>query len=248
MQTFSQSDSTKIFGWVLADARLERKFVTDAKVLLYEGTSVHEAISDSKGYYSFNLNKLLDTAIINVQLNKSSTTGSPNDKLFVPTNTKTKLVFGQNNSLKHNIILKISTNCRSIPEINFAFNSLKLIYDTLNNNSADPNYEDRSPDAAIGAIISVLTDNPNIVAELSGHCDSREKSILSNKRAEFIKSELVKNGINPKRLICKGYGSTKPIYETSTINKAVDKTEKNLYHQRNRRVTMRVVSTDFKDN
>lgn len=99
LQTFSQSDSTKIFGWVLVDARLERKFVTDAKVFLYEGTSVHEAITDSKGYYSFNLNKLLDTAVINVQLNKSSTTGSPNDKLFVPTNTKTKLVFGQNNSL-----------------------------------------------------------------------------------------------------------------------------------------------------
>jgi len=230
--TFGQVDSTKIYGWVLAEAQLEKKFVRNATINLYCGKFIYETVSDSNGYYSFNINKFLDTVILKVQINKGTTTGSNNDRLFAPSDTRIKLVTTKGTPLKHIFNLKISTGCGSLPEINFKFNSIKLVVDTV---------------SGISIIASILKDNPNIVAEISAHCDIREKSILSNKRADFVISELVKNGIDPKRLVSKGYGSTQPLIPLDIIKKAKTIEEKEQLFQKNRRAVIRVLTFDFKD-
>jgi peptidoglycan-associated lipoprotein len=64
------------------------------------------------------------------------------------------------------------------------------------------------------AMEKVLNDNPNIKVEIGAHTDPRNtveyNDILSQKRAESVVSHMVKSGIDPKRLIAKGYGERIP--------------------------------------
>lgn len=57
-------------------------------------------------------------------------------------------------------------------------------------------------------------------AEIAGHTDNvgqdNENMLLSQKRAESVKAWLVKKGIQPARLIAKGYGATQPVADNST--------------------------------
>lgn len=57
-------------------------------------------------------------------------------------------------------------------------------------------------------------------AEIAGHTDNvgqgNDNMILSQKRAESVKAWLVKKGIQPARLIAKGYGATQPVADNST--------------------------------
>ncbi|CAN5481478.1 hypothetical protein BH10BAC2_BH10BAC2_23110 [soil metagenome] len=57
-------------------------------------------------------------------------------------------------------------------------------------------------------------------AEIAGHTDNvgqdNDNMILSQKRAETVKAWLVKKGIQPARLIAKGYGATQPVADNST--------------------------------
>lgn len=61
----------------------------------------------------------------------------------------------------------------------------------------------------------VLNDNPNIKVEIGAHTDPRNtveyNDILSQKRAESVVKHMVKNGIDPKRLVAKGYGERIPL-------------------------------------
>ena len=56
--------------------------------------------------------------------------------------------------------------------------------------------------------------------EIAGHTDNvgadNENLLLSQKRAESVKTWLVKKGIQPARIIAKGYGPTQPVADNST--------------------------------
>jgi outer membrane protein OmpA-like peptidoglycan-associated protein len=64
-------------------------------------------------------------------------------------------------------------------------------------------------------VIRFLTENPQIKVEISGHTDNTGNQAynqqLSEKRAQSVYSYIIENGINPKRLTRKGYGSVRPI-------------------------------------
>jgi outer membrane protein OmpA-like peptidoglycan-associated protein len=79
-------------------------------------------------------------------------------------------------------------------------------------------------------------ENPTIVVEVAGHADERggyEYNIrLTQARANAVVDYLVKKGINPNRLIPKGYGWTQPVIKGA-------KTERE--HQLNRRVEFRII-------
>ena len=75
---------------------------------------------------------------------------------------------------------------------------------------------DSNSKAALNNAARILNDNPTIVVEIQGHTDNRgsEQSNLrrSEKRAQAVVDYLVKNcGIDPARLVPKGYGSSRPI-------------------------------------
>jgi len=72
----------------------------------------------------------------------------------------------------------------------------------------------------IDQIAEYLKENPATRIVVEGHTDitgSAEKNqVLSENRAKSIKAELVKRGIDEKRLETKGYGSSKPIGDNKT--------------------------------
>jgi len=103
------------------------------------------------------------------------------------------------------------------------------------------------PDAAVvlDSLYRILTENPTIVVELGSHTDSRGSKQynqeLSQKRADAVVEYLVNKGIDPERLIAKGYGESEP------VNNCVDGVEcTEEEYQRNRRTTFKILSEEFK--
>ncbi len=103
------------------------------------------------------------------------------------------------------------------------------------------------PDAAAvldTTIYQLLINNPGLVIELGSHTDSRGSDAynleLSQKRAQAVVDYLVAKGIDPKRLIAKGYGETQLVNHCSN---GVECTEEE--HQQNRRTTFRVLESGF---
>ncbi len=88
----------------------------------------------------------------------------------------------------------------------------------------------------LDSIYQFLAENPTIVVEVAGHADERggyEYNIrLTQARANAVVDYLVRKGIDPRRLIGKGYGWTQPVIKGA-------KTERE--HQMNRRVEFRII-------
>lgn len=74
----------------------------------------------------------------------------------------------------------------------------------------------------------LLTQNPSLKVEISGHTDDvgkdTENQILSEKRALSVADYLIKKGINTQNIKVKGYGKTKPIVpNTSEENRQINR-------------------------
>jgi OmpA-OmpF porin, OOP family len=71
----------------------------------------------------------------------------------------------------------------------------------------------------LNMVVQVLKDNPEIKFEVGGHTDadgSDDYNLkLSQQRADAVKEELIKLGIDASRLTAKGYGETKPISDNT---------------------------------
>ncbi len=69
-------------------------------------------------------------------------------------------------------------------------------------------------------VVQFLNDNPKVIIELSGHTDNvgnkESNKSLSQKRADAVMQYLVSKGIDPSRLVAKGYGMEKPVADNST--------------------------------
>ena len=70
-------------------------------------------------------------------------------------------------------------------------------------------------------IVQVMRDNPDIKFEVGGHTDSDGADDynlkLSQQRADAVKDQLIKLGIDAARLTSKGYGETKPISDNNSL-------------------------------
>ena len=74
-------------------------------------------------------------------------------------------------------------------------------------------------------IVKLLKEHPNVIVEIQGHTDDVGSEAfnlkLSQKRAEAVRQYLIDHGIEPDRLIAKGYGESKPLVpNTSPENRA----------------------------
>ncbi|HAY71383.1 MAG TPA: hypothetical protein DCX89_05785 [Saprospirales bacterium] len=89
-------------------------------------------------------------------------------------------------------------------------------------------------------IIDFLNSNPTVRVEMSAHTDSRGSDPynlkLSQKRAESTVKYLIEHGIDPKRLVPKGYGETKILNHCKNGAKCSEEE-----HEFNRRVEMKVL-------
>jgi outer membrane protein OmpA-like peptidoglycan-associated protein/tetratricopeptide (TPR) repeat protein len=90
--------------------------------------------------------------------------------------------------------------------------------------------------AELDKLVQLMTENPTVKIEISGHTDSVGKAAdnlkLSQNRAKAVVAYLVNKKIAAARLSFKGYGATRPV--------APNKTEEG--RARNRRTEMKVIS------
>ncbi len=72
----------------------------------------------------------------------------------------------------------------------------------------------------LNTLVQLLSINKNINITIQGHTDNigkkEDNDRLSTQRAKTVMDFLVNNGIDPKRLLYKGFGSTKPIADNAT--------------------------------
>jgi peptidoglycan-associated lipoprotein len=120
---------------------------------------------------------------------------------------------------------------------------------------------------SLDKLVETLNDNPNVTIELMSHTDSRDTEEynldLSQKRAQSVVQYLIEKGIDPARLLAKGYGesspkvvdaaitSQNPFLKQGTslseqyINSLATEEQKEIAHQINRRTEFRVLRTDY---
>ncbi len=102
---------------------------------------------------------------------------------------------------------------------------------------------------SLETLYQTLVENPTIIIELSAHTDSRDTDkrnmVLSQNRAQSCVNFLVSKGIDPVRMVAKGYGETMLRISDSEIAKMATKEEKEAAHQKNRRTEFRVLSFDY---
>lgn len=87
--------------------------------------------------------------------------------------------------------------------------------------------------------------NDNMVVEISSHTDSRGNNEynlkLSDDRAKSVVDYLISKGIEPERLLPKGYGEQKLLVSDDEITKMTTPEEKDAAHQKNRRTAFKIL-------
>jgi peptidoglycan-associated lipoprotein len=123
--------------------------------------------------------------------------------------------------------------------------------------------------SSLDSLSELLTLNPTTVIELMAHTDcigdDKSNFDLSQKRAQSVVTYLISKGIQPGRLIGKGYGETAPKTVTKKlaqehpflkqgkelscnfIESLLDKNQQEICHQINRRTEFKVISSDYKE-
>jgi outer membrane protein OmpA-like peptidoglycan-associated protein len=105
---------------------------------------------------------------------------------------------------------------------NIALQAIALNANFVFNNILFKNNSYELPSAAfieLNKLLQVLSENPSIKLEISGHTDNVGKQednlLLSTNRAKAIVTYLNTNGVDIKRLSYKGYGASKPIADNN---------------------------------
>lgn len=98
-------------------------------------------------------------------------------------------------------------------------------------------------DAAIelDKLVTLLNDNTDLKIEMGSHTDSVASDAyniqLSQRRAESTVNYLIRKGIDPNRLVAKGYGESKPIARNTNL----DGSDNPEGRQRNRRTEFKIL-------
>jgi outer membrane protein OmpA-like peptidoglycan-associated protein len=100
--------------------------------------------------------------------------------------------------------------------------------------------------AELERLTKLMTDNPTLRIEISGHTDSQGNNEynknLSQSRAKAVVDYLINKGIPASRMESAGYGEEKLIISDAELMKMKTKTEKEEAHQQNRRTEFKILS------
>lgn len=233
-----------ISGNVRDDRTLQ--FIEGAKVVLEgsDGTTI-EALTNSQGKYSFDNTQVLKNTSYELNVSK--------DGYFGESAQETTVGLTENKDFTINFILvPVPEKPILLPEILFPL--------------AECQFYEQYQDSLIG-LIQILEENPTFVVELGAHTDARDteenNDTLSQCRAQSVVDYLILRGINPARLVAKGYGERIPRTMEKTVTRAgytfpegvtltesyisslPNRTAKEGAHMLNRRVQFRILRKDF---
>ncbi len=120
---------------------------------------------------------------------------------------------------------------------------------------------------ALDEVITMLEDNPNVTIELLAHTDRIGSDVynenLSQRRAQSVVDYLIREGIEPDRLVAKGYGKSTPKVVTKNLAEqydflpegqlldaefieTLDPIQQAIADQINRRTEFKVLSTNYR--
>jgi len=233
-----------ISGTVRDDRTLQ--FIEGAKVALSgsDGTAI-EALTNSEGKYSFDNKQVLKNTSYELVVSRSG--------YFNESARETTVGLTENKDFIIDFILvPIPEKPIELPEIQFPLAKCDFY----------PEYQD----SLIG-LIQILEENPTLVIELGAHTDARDtdenNDTLSQCRAQSVVDYLILRGINPGRLVAKGYGERVPrtlpnsivrsgytfpagtTLTESYIGRLPGTAVKESAHRMNRRVEFRILRKDF---
>ena len=103
----------------------------------------------------------------------------------------------------------------------------------------------------LDTISDFLIRNKFIVIEIGNFVDSCRESEdcykITRYRAESIKDYFILKGINPKRIIAKGYGDTMPIINKTEQKKIKTTKEIEQARKKNTRTEFKIISLNYKE-
>ncbi len=213
----------KVTGEPLPDAKVE--------VVGTDGSNF-SALADANGGFNFAENGK-DRYI---KENTSYTVRASKDQYLVVNDQITTVGLTESTTFVKEYLLQPVAPDKAIalPEVLFDLNSAAL----------RPEGKD-----SLQTLYQTLVDNPTIVIELAAHTDSRgtDKSnmTLSQNRAQSCVNYLISRGIDPARMVAKGYGESRLRISDAEIAKMATNEEKEAAHQKNRRVEFTVKSFDY---
>ncbi|MFC2102094.1 OmpA family protein [Bacteroidota bacterium] len=201
--------------------------------------------TDLRGRYIFNKNQILPNTTYEILVTK--------DDYFNEKATETTVGLESSRDLTRDIVLKpIPKKPVVLPDI---------LYD-LAKWDLKPQFQD-----SLQGLIATLDANETIVIELAAHTDSRDSDerndILSQRRAQSVVDYLISRGIDPDRLVAKGYGERSPriinraivregytfepgmVLTDSVINLLPSTAMKEAAHQLNRRTEFSILRNDY---
>lgn len=204
-----------------------------------------EYTTDERGRYSFNRNQILGNTTYDIFVTKKD--------YFNEKARETTVGLERSKDFTRDIILNpIPKKPVVLPDI---------LYD-LAKWDLKPQFQD-----SLQGLIETLDANETIVIELAAHTDSRDteerNDILSQRRAQSVVDYLVSRGIDPERLVAKGYGERVPrtlnrdyeragyIFKAGTtltdsvINLLPNNDVREAAHQLNRRTEFSILRNDF---
>lgn len=210
--------------------------------------------TDSSGKYKFELtNPNFKKALVYLSTDKNLKT--PTAKCaFLATEDQGEFSIRKDStySMSKNFGLHPVNDCDYwSPTFYFKKNSTEynVIYRAITENMDSSDYE---PEIALNKIKELLIKYPSIIIQFDCHCSSEEGTTayadkLSVSRSEKIKIELIKRGINEKRIEIRGWGERKLKIPDAVVKKAKTKEEKEALHAVNRRCVFKILSWDFDD-
>jgi peptidoglycan-associated lipoprotein len=226
-----------------------RQFIDGVTVILTasDGTS-YKTTTDVRGYYSFDKTKVLGDLTYEILVQKGGYYENDNAK-----GRETTVGLTENKDLKHDFIIDpVPKEPVILPDILFDLAKWDL----------KPQYED-----SLRGLLKIMEDNPTFVIELRSHTDIRPipmtNDTLSQRRAESSIRFLIESGIDPDRLIAKGYGERAPrsldkdvisrgytfkkgtVLSGEFINSLKSRNEQEAAHDLNRRTEFLILRDDY---
>ena len=231
-------------GIIKDDRTLQYAGNANVKIIGSDGISLSTKTND-QGVYVFTESQILEGTSYDIVVSK--------EDYFVSKGKITTIGLEFSKDFEHDFVIEpIPEKPIILPEI---------LYD-LAKWDLKPQYQD-----SLQGLIKTLDENETIIIELASHTDLRDSDerndILSQKRAQSVVDYLILRGIDPLRLIARGYGERVPrtlvkditrdgftfpeetVLTEEYIEALETNAEKEVAHQLNRRTEFSVLRKNY---